>query len=244
MSKFLTLIYGALCYALAMATILYAIAFIGGFAPISLDAGGPMAPPIEAIVIDLALLGVFAVQHSVMARPAFKAAWTRIVPPAIERSTYVLASSLALLLLYWQWRPMGTVVWDVQQPIATGALTAISWLGWGVLFLSTFLINHFDLFGLAQVWNAWRGTAAKPAEFRTPFFYKVVRHPLYVGFLLAFWATPRMTQSHLLFAAAATGYIFIGIWLEERDLLAHFGDTYRRYRERVSMIVPMPPRKG
>jgi len=244
MSRILTLVYGALCYALAMATILYAICFIGGFGPLSLDAGGPAAAPIEAIAIDLVLLGVFALQHSIMARPAFKAWWTRIIPGAIERSTYVLASSLALLLLYWQWRPMGDVVWEVNQPIAAGVLLAISGLGWGVLFLSTLLINHFDLFGLAQVWNSWRGTPAKATEFRTPFFYEVVRHPLYVGFLLAFWATPRMTESHLLFAAASTGYIFVGIWLEERDLLAHFGDTYRRYRERVSMIVPMPPRKG
>ena len=244
MSKILTLVYGALCYALAMATILYAICFIGGFGPLSLDRGGPVAMPIEAIAIDLALLGLFALQHSVMARPAFKARWTQIVPSAIERSTYVLASSLALLLLYWQWRPMGAVVWEARQPILAGALMAIFWLGWAVLFISTFLINHFDLFGLAQVWNAWRGTPAKATEFRTPFFYQVVRHPIYVGFLLAFWATPRMTESHLLFAVASTGYIFVGIWLEERDLVAHFGDTYRRYRERVSMIVPMPPRKG
>src|SRR5471030_1257448 len=175
MGKILTLVYGALCYALAMATILYAICFIGGFGPVSLDAGGPAAGPIEAIVIDLVLLGVFALQHSIMARPAFKAWWTKIVPTAIERSTYVLASSLALLLLYWQWRPMGGVVWEIKQPIAAGLLWAIFWLGWGVLFLSTFLLNHFDLFGLAQVWNAWRGAPAKAAEFRTPLFYQVVR---------------------------------------------------------------------
>jgi protein-S-isoprenylcysteine O-methyltransferase Ste14 len=244
MTGLLTLFYGGACYALAMATILYAICFIGGFGLLSLDKGGPAATPTVAIVVDLVLLGIFAIQHSVMARPAFKAWWTKIVPPAIERSTYVLASSLALLLLYWQWRPMGGVVWEVQQPVAAGILVVLFWLGWVVLFISTFLINHFDLFGLAQVWNAWRGTPARPPEFRTPMFYRVVRHPIYVGFLLAFWATPRMTESHLLFAAASTGYIFIGIWLEERDLVAHFGDTYRRYKARVSMIVPMPPRKS
>jgi protein-S-isoprenylcysteine O-methyltransferase Ste14 len=242
MGGFLTLIYGGACYVLAMVTILYAICFIGGFGPLSIDQGGPAASVTTASVINLILLGIFAIQHSIMARPVFKAWWTRIVPHAIERSTYVLASSLALLLLYWQWRPMAGVVWEVQQPVLAGALMAIFWLGWAVLFLSTFLINHFDLFGLAQVWNAWRGTAAKPAEFRTPFFYRVVRHPLYVGFLLAFWATPRMTEGHLLFAAAASAYIFIGIWLEERDLVAHFGDVYIRYRARVSMIVPMPPK--
>ena len=244
MGKMLTLLYGGACYALAMATILYAICFIGGYGPLSLDAGGPAATPLVAIVVDLVLLGVFAIQHSVMARPAFKAWWTKIVPGSIERSTYVLASTLALILLYWQWRPMGSLVWEVKQPVAAIVLMAIFWLGWGVLFLSTFLINHFDLFGLSQVWSDWRGMPEKAPEFRTPLFYKVVRHPIYVGFLLAFWATPHMTQSHLLFAAASTGYIFVGIWLEERDLLAHFGDTYRRYRERVSMIVPMPPKNG
>jgi protein-S-isoprenylcysteine O-methyltransferase Ste14 len=244
MGRVVTLIYGAVCYALAMATILFAICFIGGFGPLSLDSGGPVSGTMVAIVIDLVLLGVFAIQHSVMARPAFKTWWAGIVPGAIERSTYVLASSLALLLLYWQWRPIGGVVWEVKQPVLAGALIAVFWLGWAVLFLSTFLINHFDLFGLAQVWNAWRGTPAKAPEFKTPLFYRFVRHPIYVGFLLAFWATPRMTQSHLLFAAASTGYIFVGMWLEERDLLVQFGDAYRRYRERVSMIVPLPPRKG
>ena len=236
------LLYGGACYALAMATILYAICFIGGFGPLSLDGGGPKSAPLAAVVIDLLLLGVFAIQHSVMARPVFKAWWTRMVPKAVERSTYVLASSLALLLLYWQWRPIDGLAWDVRQPVVAGALIVLFWLGWAVLFISTFLINHFDLFGLAQVWNAWRKAPARPAEFRTPLFYGFVRHPLYLGFLLAFWATPHMTMGHLLFAAASTGYIFVGIWLEERDLVALFGDTYRRYRERVSMIVPMPPK--
>ena len=244
MAGLLTLIYGAFCYALAMATMLYAICFIGDFGPLSIDKGGPAAGTTAAIAIDLILLGIFAVQHSTMARPVFKAWWTGIVPTAIERSTYVLASSLALLLLYWQWRPMGGVIWEVKQPVLAGALVVIFWLGWAVLFLSTFLINHFDLFGLTQVWNAWRGTQGKAPEFKTPLFYRVVRHPIYVGFLLAFWATPRMTQSHLLFAAASTGYILVGMWLEERDLVATFGDAYRTYRTRVSMILPMPPGKA
>jgi methanethiol S-methyltransferase len=239
----LALLYGGACYALAMATILYAICFIGAFGPISLDGGGPRSAPMTAAVVNLLLLGVFAIQHSVMARPAFKAWWTNLVSPAIERSTYVLASSLALLLLYWQWRPIDGIVWDVRaQPILAGALVALFWLGWAVLFVSTFLINHFDLFGLSQVWGAWRKAPARPPEFRTPLFYRFVRHPIYVGFLLAFWATPHMTMGHLLFAAASTGYIFVGIWLEERDLVAVFGDAYRQYRQRVSMIVPMPPK--
>src|SRR4051812_38420786 len=244
MTGLLTLLYGAASYALAMATILYAICFIGGFGPLSIDQGGRAASPATAIAIDLVLLGIFAVQHSVMARPAFKAWWGRIVPHTIERSTYVLASSLALLLLYWQWRPMGGVVWEVKDPLLAGVLLAVFWLGWVVLFISTFLVSHFDLFGLSQVWSAWRGTPHKAPEFRTPLFYQVVRHPIYVGFLLAFWVPPRMTESPLLFAVAAPGYIFVGIWLEERDLVAQFGDPYRRYRARVSMIVPMPPGKG
>jgi protein-S-isoprenylcysteine O-methyltransferase Ste14 len=244
MTGLLTLLYGVASYALAMVTILYAICFVGGFGPLSVDSGGPASSPAAAAVIDLVLLGIFAVQHSVMARPAFKTWWSRMVPHTIERSTYVLASSLALLLLYWQWRPIGGIVWEVKDAALAGVLLAIFWLGWAVLFISTFLVSHFDLFGLAQVWAAWRGTSAKPPEFRTPLFYRVVRHPIYVGFLLAFWATPRMTESHLLFAAASTGYIFVGIWLEERDLVAQFGDTYRRYRARVSMIVPLPPGKG
>jgi methanethiol S-methyltransferase len=244
MRRLAILVYGGLCYALAMATILYGIAFVGGFAPKSIDAGGIESGGIlAAVIVDLVLLGIFAVQHSVMARPAFKAKWTTLVSPVIERSTYVLAASLALLLLYWQWRPIGGTVWTAGQPLA-GVLVAIFWIGWAVVFLSTFLINHFDLFGLSQVWAAWQGRPRTSPGFQTPFFYKVVRHPIYFGFLLAFWATPVMTYSHLLFAAASTGYIFVGMWLEEQDLVAHFGDAYRRYRERVAMIIPMPPRRG
>jgi len=245
MNRIATLAYGGLCYAFGMAVILYSIAFVGGFAPLSVDAGGPASDLTTAIVINLVLLGIFAVQHSVMARPAFKAWWTSMVPPAIERSTYVLFSALALALMYWQWRPIAGTVWMVGQPW-TAVLLAVFWVGWAIVFISTFLINHFDLFGLAQVWAAWKGAAAKTGtpEFHTPFFYKVVRHPLYFGFLLAFWAAPTMTVGHVLFAGAASGYILVGIWLEERDLVATFGDTYRQYRQRVSMLIPFLPGRG
>jgi protein-S-isoprenylcysteine O-methyltransferase Ste14 len=243
MARLFALAYGVVCYVLAMVAILYAICFIGGFSPRSIDAGGPVAAPLTAAIIDLVLLGVFAIQHSVMARPAFKAAWTRIVPAAIERSTYVLFSAAALGLLYWQWRPIAGTLWSTSGAFAI-VLAAIFWLGWVVLFLSTFLINHFDLFGLAQVWAAWRGTSMPAPAFHTPFFYRVVRHPIYVGFLLIFWSAPTMSLSRALFAAAASGYILVGIWLEERDLVAVFGDAYRDYKARVSMLIPMPPKRG
>lgn len=241
--KLVTLVYGVVCYAIAMAVILYSIAFVGGFAPRSVDNGGGAAEALTAAIIDLVLLGLFAIQHSVMARPAFKASWTKLVSPAVERSTYVLAASLVLALLFWQWRPIAGTVWTTSGPVAA-ILTALFWIGWALVFVSTFLINHFDLFGLAQVWSAWQGKSTSPPVFKTPLLYKVVRHPIYFGFLLAFWATPIMTSGHLLFAAASTGYIFVGMWLEERDLVALFGDAYRRYREQVSMILPMPPRRG
>lgn len=243
MAGLFALVYGVVCYAVGMAAILYAICFIGGYSPKSIDGGGTPTMPMTAVIIDLVLLGVFAIQHSVMARPAFKAAWTKVVPASVERSTYVLFSALALGLLYWQWRPIAGNLWSTSGTLAI-VLTVVFWLGWAVLFLSTFLINHFDLFGLAQVWSAWRGTKQAAPEFRTPFFYKVVRHPIYVGFLLIFWATPTMTWGRALFAAAATGYILVGIWLEERDLIAVFGDRYRDYKARVSMLIPMPPKGG
>jgi protein-S-isoprenylcysteine O-methyltransferase Ste14 len=243
MGGLMAVLYGGASYGFAMAVILYGICFIGGWAPRSIDSGGTPTEPLTAAIIDLVLLGIFAVQHSVMARPQFKAWWTRFVPPVVERSTFVLLAALALSLLFWQWRPIAGTVWSVGPPIAYG-LVALYFAGWAVVLISTFLINHFDLFGLAQVWAAWRGAKPAPPQFRTPVFYKVVRHPIYTGFLLAFWATPTMSYGHLLFAAASTAYIFIGIWLEERDLIALFGDTYRRYRERVSMIVPLPPRSG
>jgi protein-S-isoprenylcysteine O-methyltransferase Ste14 len=192
-----------------------------------------------ALLINTLLLGLFAAQHSVMARPAFKRWWTQFVPQSVERATYVLLASLVLLLLYWQWRPMPAIVWSISQPAAVIALNAICWLGWATVLISTFLISHFELFGLAQVYARLRRAELPPATFKTPALYKRVRHPLYLGFLLAFWATPTMTVGHLLFAVASSGYILLGIFLEERDLIALFGEQYRRYRQEVPMLIPL-----
>jgi len=241
---FFTVLYGGLAYLASFAAILYLIAFVGDLpVPRTIDSGPAAALP-AAIAIDLLLIGLFAIQHSVMARPAFKRLWTRLVPSAIERSTYGLFASLALALLFWFWRPIDGVVWSAADPIAVTVLQAAFWAGWGLVLLSTFLINHFELFGLQQVHARWRGSELPPPEFRTPSLYRWVRHPLYLGLLIGFWATPTMTPGHLLFALVNTGYILLGVSLEERDLVAVFGDRYRRYREQVSMLVPLPRRKA
>jgi protein-S-isoprenylcysteine O-methyltransferase Ste14 len=239
MGGVLAVLYGAAVYLIFLATFLYMVAFVGNLpVPKSVDSGEAGAIG-AALVIDTLLLGLFAVQHSVMARPAFKRWWTRAVPQPVERTTYVLCTNLALILLYWQWRPIPDVVWSVAHPAGVAVLQAIFWIGWAVALVSTFLINHFELFGLRQVYLGLRGAELPPPAFRTPWLYKRVRHPLYLGFLLAFWATPTMTAGHLLFAVATTGYILIGIALEERDLIALFGEQYRRYREQVPMLIPL-----
>jgi protein-S-isoprenylcysteine O-methyltransferase Ste14 len=234
----LALLYGVAAYAVFLVTILYAVGFVSGvLVPKTIDSGAAGAV-IWAIVVDLLLLGLFAVQHSVMARRSFKQWWTRFVPKPIERSTYVLLASLALGLLMWQWRPVPAVVWAVTDPTLAAAVTALSFAGWLMVFFSTFLINHFELFGLHQVASHLVGRPMPPHRFRTPLLYAFVRHPIYLGFLVAFWAAPVMTVGRLVFAAATTVSIFIGIMLEERDLLHQFGEDYRRYRTRVAMLVP------
>ena len=238
MARIMTLLYGAMVYLFFLVTFLYTIGFVEGIPGIKAIDNGPTDGVWTSLTVDVLLLGVFAVQHSVMARRGFKRWWTGFIPPAVERSTYVLAASLAVALLLWQWRPIPSIVWAVDNPSGWILLYLISALGWVTLLTSTFLINHFELFGLQQVFNYWRGARVEPAAFKTPALYKYVRHPLYLGFILAFWATPRMTQGHLLFAAATTAYIFVGIFFEERDLIVHFGDEYRRYRQRVPMILP------
>jgi methanethiol S-methyltransferase len=238
LSRIAAFFYGVACYLVFFATFLYAIGFIGNvFVPKSIDSG-PQSPFLRALAIDCALLAVFALQHSLMARQWFKKAWTRIVPTVVERSTYVLFSSVALLLLFWKWEPMGGVIWTVENNTARMALQVLFGLGWLTVLVSTFLINHFDLFGLRQVWLHLLGRKYTQLAFRTPGLYRIVRHPLYVGWLLVFWSAPVMTATHLVFAIATTAYILVAIQFEERDLMQLHGE-YADYRRRVPMILPI-----
>lgn len=238
LSRITAFVYGVVCYLVFFATFLYAIGFLGNFiVPKSIDSG-PESPFLYALAINTILLALFALQHSVMARPWFKAAWTRIVPSSVERSTYVLLSSLALLLLFWKWEPMGGVIWNVTNPDGQLALNALYGLGVIIILAATFLINHFDLFGLRQVWLNLRGIPYTNLSFSTPGMYRIVRHPLYVGWLLMFWAAPLMTVAHLVFTLGTTAYIFIAIRFEERDLV-RFHKEYAEYRRQVPMIVPI-----
>lgn len=244
MKRNLIIVYGALSYLMFLVAFLYAVGFVGAFPlPRNVD-HGIAAPLWEALLVNTGLLGVFGAQHSVMARPGFKRWWTRFVPKPIERSTYVLLASSALLLLYWQWRTMPALVWEVRQPGGRWALWVLFWLGWAVVLASTFMINHFDLFGLRQVYLAWRAKPYTELGFRTQLLYRLVRHPLMLGFLVAFWAAPTMSAGHLLFSIGTTAYILVALQLEERDLTAALGDRYRDYRRRVPMLIPVPSRRS
>jgi protein-S-isoprenylcysteine O-methyltransferase Ste14 len=238
LGRFVAFLYGIAAYAIFFVTFLYAIGFVANLVvPKTID-NGPVGPVAQALIVNLLLMSVFAIQHSVMARKAFKKWWTQFVPASVERSTYVLLASLALALLFWQWQPMPTIVWQIGNPPIAIAITCLSFAGWLIVLTGTFLINHFELFGLHQVANNLAGRPMPAPRFYTPLFYQFVRHPIYLGFIIAFWATPTMTVGHLLFAAVTTAYIVVGVLLEERDLVDLFGDDYRRYKSRVSMLVP------
>jgi protein-S-isoprenylcysteine O-methyltransferase Ste14 len=238
MKRILALVYGAAVYAAFFGTFVYAIGFIGSLLVHRNIDNGPVVGTTEAIIVDLVLLSLFAIQHSVMARMGFKRIWTKMIAWPIERSTYVLASTAVLALLMWQWRPIPTIIWRVQNPTGVLTLKALYLLGWAGLLLSTFLINHFDLFGLHQVYRYFRGEAIKPIPFKTPSLYRMVRHPIYLCFLVSFWSASTMTAGHLLFSVMTTGYILVGIQFEERDLVHHYGEQYRAYKRMVPMIVP------
>ena len=243
MKRALSFVYGFVAYFIFLGTFLYAIGFVGNrFVPKSIDSGSESAL-IPALVINTALLLLFAVQHSVMARPWFKRWWTQFVPAPIERSTFVLFASLVLILLYWQWRPLPHVLWNLDGP-AAALMQVLFWAGWGLVLISTFMISHFHLFGLTQVHHYLLRKKVADPEFKVAGFYRMVRHPIMFGFLIAFWSTPRMTVGHLVFAAATTGYILVALQFEEHDLVAMFGEKYRRYRREVRMLIPIPRRTG
>jgi methanethiol S-methyltransferase len=235
---FIAAVYGLVCYVVFFGSFLYAIGFVGNLiVPKTIDSGPGAALP-EALIINVVLLGLFAVQHSVMARPGFKAVWTKIIPRSVERSTYVLISSLLLALICWKWQAIPSVVWDVSSPVLSAILLALFALGWLILLFSTFMINHFDLFGLRQVYLRMRGLDYTPLNFTQRAFYKFVRHPIMLGFVIAFWAAPHMSLGHLVFSIATTGYILVGIFLEERDLMKYHSVEYGAYRARVPMLFP------
>jgi methanethiol S-methyltransferase len=239
MGRIVAFLYGLAAYLVSFVTLLYAVGFVTGLpVPKTID-DGAVAPLGEAVAVNVLLMSLFALQHSGMARRAFKRWWTQFVPAAVERSTYILTTSLVLALLFWQWRPLPDLVWQVADPGIAWAIMVVSLVGWLLVLASTFLINHFELFGLQQVATHLVGGAIAEPRFRTPALYRLVRHPIYLGLIIAFWASPAMTVGHLLFASVTTTYIFVGIFFEERDLIAQFGDDYRRYRQRVAMLVPL-----
>lgn len=242
MGRSVAVVYGIVTYVLFLAVFIYAIGFVGAIlVPKSVDSGAESSI-VMALVIDAVLLALFAIQHSVMARQWFKRAWTKIVPTAVERTTYVLFATAILALVMWQWRPVTTLVWDVENPAGQIALRVLFFAGWAILLLSTWLIDHFELFGIRQVLANAGAMPPATYSFKAPLFYKMVRHPIYLGFVIAFWSTARMTVGHLFFAVMCTAYMLVAIQFEEHDLVRHYGDTYREYRRRVSMLLPMPPR--